>query len=111
MEFRIETILTLLTGVLFEFGLSNLKLLIEFLSGEPASELTLIAEEEGRINICRQALLQQHPRLAFVPPGLEIDHSNYLDVLEMVRNELGDSLFLKPIEDMPSPPKKYLELT
>ena len=101
MNFSVETILTIITGVAFERGLSNATLLIEHMTGETADEITFLIGD--RPNICKQEIVRQHPELKRFLELDGIGRDNYLDVLEWAKGEFGNSLMIEPIQDMPTP--------
>lgn len=101
MEFAIETILTILTGVAFEQGLDNAKNFIEYMTGEPASELTFVAGI--RPELCKKEIFRQHPKLKRVLEWRNIDKTNYNLYLQSAIDNFGATLTIEPIENMPSP--------
>ena len=108
MEFSIETVLTIVTGIAFERGLDNAKQLIEHMTGEPASELTFIA----RIlpEICKEEIIRQYPVLEHFSLMKNINRDNYQDVRDWAANECkSETLFINSIENMPTP-EEYLDL-
>ncbi len=107
MEFAIETILTIVTGVAFEKGLDNAKRLVGYMTGEPADEITFYIGE--RPKICKQDILRQYPQLEQVLKWKSIDRTNYDLVLEWAIDEVGNSLVIQPIWNMPNP-EEYLGL-
>ena len=106
MIFKLETVLTILTGVSFERGLHNAKKLIEHMSGEEATELTFLTRV--RPEICKQEILKQYPNLTPFTTMTNINKDNYQDVLWSAIETIGDDeISLKPIENMPTP-SEYL---
>jgi hypothetical protein len=105
MKFAIETVLTIVTGISFERGLQNAKKLVEFMTGEPASEFTFL--EGSRPKICKQYLIEQYPGLAPYTL-LSINQDNAWSVLGMAVKQFGEELDIDFIENMPTP-EEYLE--
>ncbi len=102
MQFKIETVLLLLTGISFEYSLDNAKKLIEYMTGEEASEITFVVGT--RPELCKKEILKQHPTLTSFTTRTNINKDNYQDVLwDAIKTLCNDEIYLKPIESMPAP--------
>ena len=108
MEFSIETILTIVTGVAFEPGLNNAKRLVEFMTHAPADELTFL--DGMRPQLCKEEIIRQYPVLERFGTMRNINRDNYEDIRDWAAAECGsDHLWIAPVENMPSP-EEYLGL-
>ena len=108
MEFSIETILTIVTGVAFERGLHNAKRLVEYMTYEPADELTFL--DGMRPKLCKEEIIRQYPVLECFSTMQNINRDNYEGIRDWAAAECGsDHLRIAPVENMPTP-EEYLGL-
>ncbi len=99
-SFRTETVLSLLTGIAFERGLGGAKELIEFMTSEPTSELAFLdSSATGRVSLCRQKLVEDHPSLkTFYPYDETLD---WQAALITAKHFLGDSISIARFNPYP----------
>jgi len=108
--FRIESVLGLVTGIGFERGLDGMKQLIEFMTGEPASELTFLDNSPtGRIALCKGKLMNDIHELDDFLTAFTWDTASKCEtVLRLARDKFGDSVEVKRFDPYPQPPTKQL---